>query len=121
MFGGDVKDLVYPAAAIEILHNATLIVDDIINHSEIRRNQPTCWKKFGQSIAECSSMIHFASVFADLSYANNSSKLINFYSKILKIVVEGEIKDILFERSGRKDEDYVINKRYSVKGTTISK
>lgn len=112
MFGGNLDDLLYPAASIEILHNATLIIDDIIDHSQFRRDQPTFWSKYGQSIAECTSFTYLASVFAGLNKVNNSSKLQNLYSKTLKIVIDGEIKDILFERAGREDENYVVTNRY---------
>ncbi len=112
IFGADIKDLIYPAAAIEILHNATLITDDIIDHSTTRRDQPTCWSKFGKSIAECEVLVYVASAFAGLSHTQNSSKLIDLYGRTLKIVIDGEIKDILFERSGRQDENYVVQNRY---------
>lgn len=112
LFGANINDLVYPAAAAEILHNATLIIDDIIDHSEFRRNEPTCWNKYGQSMAECASMDYIASVFQGLNGAKNNSKLINLYSKTLKIIVDGEIKDILFERSGRENENFVVQNRY---------
>jgi geranylgeranyl diphosphate synthase type I len=112
LFGADIHDLVYPAAAAEILHNATLIIDDIIDHSEFRRNEPTCWNKYGQSMAECASMDYLASVFEGVNRANNSSRLVNLYSKTLKIIVDGEIKDILFERSGRDNEQFVVDNRY---------
>jgi geranylgeranyl diphosphate synthase type I len=112
VFGGDAKDLVYPAASAEILHNSTLIIDDIIDHSEFRRDEPTCWNKFGTSIAECNSFTYVASVFTGLIHVNNSSKLVDLYSTTLKIIVDGEIKDILFERSGREDEKYVVEHRY---------
>lgn len=114
VFGGDVDGLLYPAASVEILHNSTLIIDDIIDHSESRRGQPTVWKKFGKSIAECVAIDYFATIFRGLSHTNNSLKLIDLYSKTLKVVVDGEIKDILFERSGREDEDFVVNNRYQV-------
>lgn len=112
IFGADVKDLLRPAASIEILHNSTLIIDDIIDHSETRRDQPTCWNKYGKSIAECASLTYTASVFGGLSDAKNSSKLIDLYSRALKVIVDGEIKDILFERSGREDEPYIVENRY---------
>ena len=114
IFGCDINDLLYPAAAIEILHNSTLIVDDIIDHSLLRRDVPTTWNKYGKSIAECTSFMYMASVFAGLSHANNASKLIDLYSKTLKVIIDGEIKDILFERSGRDDENYVVDNRYKV-------
>ncbi|MFZ2125246.1 MAG: polyprenyl synthetase family protein [Candidatus Saccharimonadales bacterium] len=112
VFGADVKDLLRPAASIEILHNSTLIIDDIIDHSETRRDQPTCWNKYGKSIAQCASLTYTASVFGGLSGAKNSSKLIDLYSRALKVIVDGEIKDILFERSGRDDEPYIVKNRY---------
>lgn len=112
IFGGDPKELAYPAASAEILHNATLIVDDIIDHSEFRRNEPTCWNKYGKSIAECSSFMYLASTFSGLAYVNNGPKLIDLYCKTLKVVIDGEIKDILFERSGREDENFVVTHRY---------
>ena len=35
------------AAAVEVLHNATLIHDDIQDGDEVRRSQPTTWAKYG--------------------------------------------------------------------------
>jgi geranylgeranyl diphosphate synthase type I len=112
VFGGDVEGLLYPAASVEILHNSTLIIDDIIDHSDFRRDQPTTWKKYGKSIAECAAFDYLAAVFAGISNVNNGSKLIDLYSKTLKVIIDGEIKDILFERSGREDEDFVVTNRY---------
>jgi len=112
VFGGDLEGLLYPAASIEVLHNSTLIIDDIIDHSDLRRDQPTTWSKFGKSIAECVAFDYLAAVFAGLNNVNNSDKLIALYSKTLKVIIDGEIKDILFERSGREDEDFVVQNRY---------
>jgi geranylgeranyl diphosphate synthase type I len=117
VFGAEMEGLLYPAASVEILHNSTLIIDDIIDHSDFRRDQPTTWKKYGKSIAECAAFDYLAAVFAGISNVNNGSKLIDLYSKTLKVIIDGEIKDILFERSGREDEDFVVNHRYK----TISK
>jgi geranylgeranyl diphosphate synthase type I len=114
VFGAEMKGLLYPAASIEILHNSTLVIDDIIDHSEFRRDQPTVWKKFGKSMAECVAIDYQTAIFTGLNNVNNSNKLIELYGKTLKIVVDGEIKDILFERSGREDEDFVVNNRYQV-------
>ncbi|NTW61519.1 polyprenyl synthetase family protein, partial [Candidatus Saccharibacteria bacterium] len=65
-FGAKIKDLLYPSASIEILHNLTLIIDDIIDHSEFRRDKPTVWKKYGKSIAMCDSLFYGAAVFEGL-------------------------------------------------------
>ncbi|MGC6510195.1 MAG: polyprenyl synthetase family protein [Myxococcota bacterium] len=39
------------AAAVELLHNATLIHDDIQDGDEVRRGQPTTWVRHGQAQA----------------------------------------------------------------------
>lgn len=114
LFGGDIEGLLYPAASIEVLHNSTLIIDDIIDHSDFRRDQPTTWKKYGSSIAQCIAFDYLAATFAGINCANSGPKLIDLYSKTLKVIIDGEVKDILFERHGREDEDFVVKNRYEV-------
>ncbi|MEQ1878981.1 MAG: polyprenyl synthetase family protein [Bdellovibrionia bacterium] len=45
--GSSRKNAVGWAAAIELLHNATLIHDDIQDQDEVRRGHPTVWSKYG--------------------------------------------------------------------------
>lgn len=51
--GGTAEDARYPAAAIELLHNYTLVHDDLpaMDGDELRRGQPTAWKRFGEANA----------------------------------------------------------------------
>ncbi len=109
LLGGSMKDAIYPAAGIEILHNYSLIVDDIIDNSEIRRGEATLWKKYGKDIAQCVGISYAASIFQAI---NHSPEISQLYSKAIKEIVEGEILDILYERAGREDEPYVTEKRY---------
>jgi len=112
LFGGNLDDLLFPAASIEVLHKSTLILDDIIDRSEFRGGKLTAWKKYGTSFAQCTTFTYLASVFGGLANVKNGSRLADLYSKTLKIIVDGEIKDILFERSGREDEGYAADNRY---------
>ncbi len=41
------EELISSAAALEMLHNSTLILDDMIDSSPLRRGLPTIWKKYG--------------------------------------------------------------------------
>jgi geranylgeranyl diphosphate synthase, type II len=50
-FGGDIERARLSAAALEILHNAFLVHDDIEDGSEYRRDQPTMQKKYGMALA----------------------------------------------------------------------
>ena len=45
--GGDSRDAVPAAAAIELLHNFTLIHDDIEDQDETRHHRATLWTRFG--------------------------------------------------------------------------
>jgi len=49
--GGDVKAALPAAAAIELLHNFTLVHDDIMDHDDTRRGRPTVHKKWDSDVA----------------------------------------------------------------------
>jgi len=51
LFGAKVEDAFYPATAYEMLHNFTLIHDDIIDNAPIRRGKETIFKKWNSNIA----------------------------------------------------------------------
>ncbi|MUW14871.1 polyprenyl synthetase family protein [Halorubrum sp. CBA1125] len=44
---GDPEDAVDFAAGIEFVHNASLVIDDIIDRSAVRRGTPSAWAEFG--------------------------------------------------------------------------
>ncbi len=44
--GGDPADAVDFALGVELVHNASLVVDDIIDRSELRRGTPSAWAAF---------------------------------------------------------------------------
>jgi geranylgeranyl diphosphate synthase type II len=50
-FGGRVEDALYPAAALEMLHNAFLVHDDVEDYSEHRHNHPTVHVRYGVPLA----------------------------------------------------------------------
>ncbi len=49
--GGDAQDAVDFAVGVELVHNASLVVDDIIDRSEVRRNTPSAWAEYGHGPA----------------------------------------------------------------------
>lgn len=115
--GGTGKDVLYPAAALEILHNYTLIIDDIIDGSEERRGSATLWKKFGKSIAECVSIDYGAMLLQAAARSLDPVGTAEVLALALKKVVDGEILDILFEQGGRGEESYV--QKHRVRGVTL--
>ena len=51
IYNDDLSNAIKPAIAIEIFHNFTLLHDDIMDNSAIRRNQATVHKKWNSNIA----------------------------------------------------------------------
>ncbi|PSQ05194.1 isopentenyl pyrophosphate isomerase [Halobacteriales archaeon QS_6_71_20] len=45
--GGDPEDALDFAVGVELVHNASLVVDDIIDRSDVRRGTPSAWAEFG--------------------------------------------------------------------------
>ena len=112
MFGGKTENVLYPAASLEILHNYSLIIDDIIDKSPLRRTVPTCWFKLGKSTAECISIYYSAAIFQGANRSRNPIEISELLAKTMKVLVDGEVLDILFEQSGRSNEPYIKQNRY---------
>ena len=112
LLGGKLRDALYPAAGLEILHNYTLIVDDIIDNSNLRRGKLTTWAKFGKSMAKCVCGDYLAAIFQAANQSKNPVKTSELFAKTLKIIIGGEILDILFEQKGREEDQYVAENRY---------
>jgi geranylgeranyl diphosphate synthase type I len=51
------------AAAVELVHNFTLIHDDIMDHDELRRGVPTVHKRYGEAMAILAGDVLFAKAF----------------------------------------------------------
>ena len=51
MFGKEVKVSMKPAIGIEIFHNFTLLHDDLMDNSDLRRGMPTVHRKWGANTA----------------------------------------------------------------------
>jgi geranylgeranyl diphosphate synthase type I len=49
--GGDTEMAVEYAVGIELVHSASLVVDDIIDRSELRRGTPSAWAEYGHGPA----------------------------------------------------------------------
>ncbi|GGN12444.1 polyprenyl synthetase family protein [Halarchaeum nitratireducens] len=49
--GGEAADALDYAVGVELVHNASLVVDDIIDRSELRRGEPSAWAAYGHGPA----------------------------------------------------------------------
>ena len=95
-------DMLILASIVELLHNASLIHDDIQDGEETRRNQPTVWKQFGVNIAICAGdlLISMAyGVSAGYSQPKLLPKLISVIQAKTTSAIEGQSKDIDYKNS----------------------
>lgn len=95
--GGKAGDAAYPAAAIELLHNYTLVHDDLpsMDNDEMRRGNPTVWKKFGEVNAILAGDALQALAFsAAAKTPNNAAKVVAALADAGVGVVAGQVEDI---------------------------
>lgn len=95
--GGRAGDAAYPAAAIELLHNYTLVHDDLpsMDNDEMRRGNPTVWKKFGEVNAILAGDALQALAFsAAAKTPNNAAKVVAALADAGVGVVAGQVEDI---------------------------
>ena len=96
--GGSPADAKYPAAAIELLHNYTLVHDDLpaMDNDAERRGQPTVWKKFGEANAILAGDALQALAYGTAAKApRNVSAIVAALGLRGLGVVQGQVEDIL--------------------------
>jgi geranylgeranyl diphosphate synthase, type I len=103
--GGDLESAIPVAAGMELLHNFTLMHDDIQDRSELRRGRPTVWQLWGESQAINAGDATFAlSQLALLRVTESgidsaaTTEILAEFNKMTLRIVEGQVLDLGFER-----------------------
>lgn len=91
------SELVYLATAIELIHSASLIHDDIVDNAGNRREQPSMNKKFGNKIAVLAGDMLYTGAFSLLT-DRFDKKTIKILSQCVEKMCSGEING--FGRDG---------------------
>ncbi len=79
------------AASLEILHAATLIHDDIIDNSPLRRDMPSIQATYGKDIAVYAGDFLFTVYFHLLSQASGTFSAIELNATNMKKILVGEL------------------------------
>lgn len=79
------------AGALEVLHMATLIHDDVVDDAPTRRGIPTIHSKYGNNYAVYTGDYLFCICFKILSSHANSVENIEFNSKHIEKILMGEL------------------------------
>ncbi|WP_122646022.1 polyprenyl synthetase family protein [Enterococcus mediterraneensis] len=89
------------SASIEMLHNATLIHDDIVDQADIRRNLPTIAAEFGNDVAVYAGDYLFVCCFKLMADYASSLRSLQINSRSMDKILSGEL--------GQMDDRYAMD------------
>lgn len=110
-FGGNYKEALYAAAAIELLHNFTLVHDDIMDNADTRRGKITIHKKWDRDTAILAGdhLIALSLKAMNMTSSDNIKRIYDYYINSLSEVCEGQIYDKSFEKDRNVSiDDYIM-------------
>ena len=87
--GRELRDMVDVAAALELIHSASLLHDDIIDGSAVRRGKDSAYRKYGLANALVTGDFIFSRAFQ--LCARFEEKLINWAAEACISLTEGEV------------------------------
>ncbi len=105
MYNGDVQRLISLSAAIELLHTATLVHDDLIDGALLRRGIATLNAKWSPAATVLTGDYIFAQA-ARCAAETESIYLMKQFAKTLAIIVNGEIDQLFSTHRYSTREEY---------------
>ena len=109
--GGKAEDALNAAAAIEILHNFTLVHDDIMDNADTRRGRETIHKRWDRDTAILAGdgLIGYAYKSLLLTKSDRIQDIAKSFTEAIIEVCEGQSYDKEFElRKKVKIDDYIM-------------
>lgn len=102
------EDSIRMAAASELLHNATLLHDDVADGSEVRRGRPTVMALLGSRAAVLLGDYWLVKAMDNILASSVSDDVMGLFSKTLSDLAEGEMLQLQKAVTGDTTEaDYV--------------
>lgn len=102
LFGGNVAEVRNAALGIEIFHNFTLLHDDLMDRSPLRRGHPTVYARWDDNTAVLSGDTMFALAWRYFLRQDTLQlqHILQCFNETAIEVCEGQQKDMDFERLG---------------------
>jgi len=105
MLGGAEEKLVTLGAAVELLHTATLVHDDLIDGSLLRRGMPTLNARWSPAATVLTGDFLFARA-AKLAAEADHLPLMKLFAETLAIIVNGELTQLFTSRGLINRDNY---------------
>lgn len=100
------NELIIPlATCIELLHTATLVHDDLIDGSLLRRGVPTLNSKWSPAATVLTGDFIFATA-ANMATRTNSLEVMGLFSRTLMTIVNGEVNQLFTSHCSIDINDY---------------
>ena len=100
------KQLIKIATSVELIHMASLIHDDVIDHANLRHNKPTINTKFGEDVSIALGDYLYSIAFQLVSRCGNMD-ILDCISSAAKEMCEGELVQVC-----ERDNISLLKKRY---------
>ncbi len=107
MLGAPENRLVTLGAAMELLHTATLVHDDLIDGSLLRRGMPTLNARWSPAATVLTGDFLFARA-AQLAADTDHLPLMKLFAKTLAVIVNGELTQMFSARGVVDRENYAL-------------
>ena len=95
------------AAAVEFIHTATLLHDDVVDGSDLRRGKETANIVFGNPATVLVGDFLFSRAF-ELMVEDGSLKVLKILSNASAVIAEGEVDQLTAQRRVETDEDHYL-------------
>jgi octaprenyl-diphosphate synthase len=92
------------AAAVEFIHTATLLHDDVVDVSGLRRGKPTANRVWGNPASVLVGDFLFSRSF-ELMVEDGSLKVLKILSSASAVIAEGEVAQLTAQRNVETSED----------------
>ncbi len=99
LYGGDISEVKNAAIGLEIFHNFTLLHDDIMDESPLRRGMPSVYQKWDSNTAILSGDTMFVVAYEYVTLTNPEILLdtLKVFNTTAREVCEGQQYDMNFE------------------------
>ena len=93
------EGILAPASALEVFHSFTLMHDDIMDRSPLRRGMPTVWKKWNEDTAILSGDVMLIDAYQRIAKAPHAvlDRVLALFSRTAAQVCDGQQYDMEFE------------------------
>lgn len=97
--------MIQVGAAVEMIHMATLVHDDVIDEADLRRGLPAVRTQFSNPVAVLAGDYLFATAF-EMFAETGSTEIVSAAARVVHVICSGEIAQNLDRGRVATEEDY---------------